>query len=134
VGLIYLDSCVMVYLVERNRDWSAALDKAIAGLGADDVLCISPIVKAECLVAPLKRKDGRLLDLYARHFDGLGVLDIDEPVWLQAAGIRARTSLKLPDALHLACAQRHGCSGLWTNDTRLHVAGGGIARALHELS
>lgn len=133
MGLIYLDSCVLVYLVERNPDWIGPLDAAVNAID-EDVLCISPIVKAECLIAPLRRKDERLLDLYARNFAGFLTLSIDEQVWLEVAAARARTGLKLPDALHLACALHHGCTALWTKDTRLHEASGGIARALHELS
>jgi predicted nucleic acid-binding protein len=42
--------------------------------------------------------------------------------------VRARFGLKPPDALHLACAQHHGCDELWTNDERLTRAGHGMVR------
>ncbi|MBK9656698.1 MAG: PIN domain-containing protein [Rhodanobacteraceae bacterium] len=44
------------------------------------------------------------------------------------AHLRARFALKPPDALHLACAQFHGCDELWTNDARLAQAAHGLAR------
>jgi len=50
-----------------------------------------------------------------------------EPVYPQAAMLRARFSLKTPDALHLACAQHHRCTPLWTNDNRLAQASHGLA-------
>ena len=51
-----------------------------------------------------------------------------EPVYPQAAMLRARFSLKTPDALHLACAQHHRCMALWTNDNRLAQASHGLPR------
>ena len=57
-------------------------------------------------------------------------LEMPEPVFLDAARLRARFGLKMPDALHLACAQRHGCGAFWTNDTRLSAAAGALVRTL----
>ncbi|MGZ8218835.1 type II toxin-antitoxin system VapC family toxin [Methylomagnum sp.] len=51
-----------------------------------------------------------------------------ETVFLRAARLRAAyPSLKTPDALHLACAQRHGCSAFWTRDDRLWRVTGNFA-------
>ena len=46
---------------------------------------------------------------------------------MHAAMLRARWGLKTPDAVHLACAQHHGCDALWTNDDRLARASHGMA-------
>jgi uncharacterized protein len=51
-----------------------------------------------------------------------------EPVYLQAAQLRAHFNLRTPDALHLSCAQHHRCEALWTNDDRLNQASHGLAR------
>ena len=55
------------------------------------------------------------------------LLDMPEQVYLLAAALHARFSLKTPDALHLATAQFHGCQALWTNDDRLASAACGLA-------
>jgi predicted nucleic acid-binding protein len=47
---------------------------------------------------------------------------------LQAAELRGRFGLKTLDALHLSCAQHHGCRALWTNDNGLEQASHGLAR------
>ena len=47
-------------------------------------------------------------------------------MYLMAVRLRAQFNLRTPDALHLACAQAHGCSAIWTNDDRLRAAGHGI--------
>jgi uncharacterized protein len=48
-------------------------------------------------------------------------------VFLQAARARAQFGLNTPDAIHLAAAQYHRCSALWTNDDRLGQAAYGLA-------
>ncbi|WIG54259.1 MAG: hypothetical protein OJF61_000045 [Rhodanobacteraceae bacterium] len=67
---------------------------------------------------------------YTELFATFTGLPISEPVYLQAAHLRARFGLKTPDALHLACAQHHRCEALWTNDNRLARASHGLARKL----
>ncbi|MDM4764273.1 PIN domain-containing protein [Galbitalea sp. SE-J8] len=55
------------------------------------------------------------------------MLDADLAVHERAAELRARHGLRTPDAIHLAVAQRHRCSSLWTNDSRLAPASRDLA-------
>ena len=89
---------------------------------------ISPVVKCECLVGPIKRADLGLQRDFAEFFAQQLSLAMPEPVYLQAAELRAHFGLRTPDALHLACAQHHRCDALWTNDDRLTRASHGLAR------
>lgn len=138
MGLIYLDSCLLIYLLEHHPALGPLIKTAIeketsAAKGAGEPkatasrFAISGLTKMECLVKPM-----RVADLVLqRHFeDGFRLyqpLEMTEVVFLRAAELRARFGLKTPDALHLACAQHHGCSALWTNDDRLARAGHGLA-------
>ncbi|MEI9929943.1 MAG: type II toxin-antitoxin system VapC family toxin [Rhizomicrobium sp.] len=99
----------------------------IAKHRADD-LAISPLVKLECLVGPSKANDSAARKLFLEFFQQFSQLDIPEPAYLRASEIRARYGLKTPDALHLSCAQHHGCGALWTNDARLDKASSDLAR------
>ena len=94
----------------------------------EDRFGISPLVKCECLVGPIKRGDPVLQRAYTELFEQFAPLDMPEPVYLQAAQLRGYFGLRTPDALHLACAQHHGCDALWTNDDRLAQASHGLAR------
>jgi predicted nucleic acid-binding protein len=128
VGLIYLDACLAIYLVEQHPEWAEPLERAMmAQIGAAS-FAISPLVKCECLVGPIKRADPALQRDYVEFFEQHLSLSMPEPVYLQAAELRARFGLRTPDALHLACAQHHRCDALWTNDDRLSRASRGIAR------
>ena len=127
MGLIYLDACLLIYLIERHARLGAPVADAL--VRAEDArFCISPLVKCECLVGPIKRGDPVLERAYTELFEVFVSLAMPEPVYLQAAQLRARFSLRTPDALHLACAQYHRCEALWTNDNRLAQASHGLAR------
>ena len=126
MGLIYLDACLLIYAIEEHPVWA---DKVRAALKSeiDARFAISPLIKLECLVKPLKIGDIALQRRYEAGFNELVQLPMTETIFLQAAMLRARFTLKTPDALHLACAQHHGCTALWTNDDRLAAAGHGLA-------
>ena len=126
MGVIYLDACLLIYLAEGHPRWGAAIVAAMEG--TDARFGISPLVKCECLVGPIKRGDPVLERAYTELFDQFVSLAMPEPVYLQAAELRARFGLKTPDALHLACAQHHRCDALWTNDDRLAEGSHGLAR------
>ena len=83
--------------------------------------------ECECLVGPIKRGDPVLQRAYTELFEQFAPFDMPEPVYLQAAQLRGHFGLRTPDALHLACAQYHGCDALWTNDDRLAHASHGLA-------
>jgi uncharacterized protein len=126
VGLIYLDACLMIYLAEGHARWGEPVANALRA-AREARFGVSPLVKFECLVGPIKRGDPVLERVYTELFDKFAALSMPEPVYLQAARLRAHFGLKTPDALHLACAQHHGCDALWTNDDRLAQASHGLA-------
>jgi len=127
LGLIYLDSCLLIYLVERHPLWGDRLAEAF-GYPAGRLFGISPLVKCECLVGPIKRGDAVLRQLYAIEFERFVPLAMPEPIYLLAAELRAQFGIATPDALHLACAQHHRCDELWTNDDRLARISPGYVR------
>lgn len=128
MGLIYLDACLVIYLVEQHPRWAGVVERAMVAQIGIASFAISPLVKCECLVGPIKRADPSLQRDFAEFFAQLLSLAMPEPVYLHAAELRARFGLKTPDALHLACVQHHRCDWLWTNDDRLTRASHGLAR------
>lgn len=100
--MIYLDSCVVIYLVEKHPVFYAPLDlrfRQHAAVG----FAISPLVMLECLVGPLKQGDTVLQE---RFFTTVTLLPCDETVFREAAQLRVRFGVKTPDALHLSVANR----------------------------
>lgn len=129
--MIYLDSCVLIYAVEDDGELGAQAREALA-LHPDEVFVTSQIARMECLVAPLRKRNVPLEDQYERFFEQLEIVTLTDRVFHRAADLRARNKLKSPDALHLAVAQIHGCTALWTNDARFAAAVGDFAINIFE--
>jgi uncharacterized protein len=126
VGLIYLDSCLLIYAIEDDPLYGRAVRQQLEAI-PNATMVISPLVKFECLVGPMRSGNLQLQQYYEAALAHLAVLPMPEPVFLLGAQIRAHFGLKTPDALHLATAQFHNCEALWTHDARLASAGHGLA-------
>jgi predicted nucleic acid-binding protein len=126
VGLIYLDTCLLIYAFENHPVWGGRVREALAR-ESPERFAISPVVKLECLVAPMQSGNVALQRYYELGFAQFAVLDMPDEVFLQGAMLRARFGLKTPDALHLATAMVHRCDALWTADQRLEQAAHGLA-------
>jgi predicted nucleic acid-binding protein len=118
---VYLDACVVIYRVEGAVPLRAAAQTALDALAADDIACISDLVRMECLIKPLRERDSSLLAAYEAQFAALETLPIVPAIFDLAAELRAGSGLRTPDALHAACAIHHACGELWTNDDRLRA-------------
>ncbi|MGN7701915.1 type II toxin-antitoxin system VapC family toxin [Cellulosimicrobium sp. 22601] len=125
LGVIYLDSCLVIYLVEDAERGSHV--RGLLARHGEEEFAISPLVRLECLAGPLRSGDVELEDRYRAALGLFAEVPLDATVFERATRLRATSSLRTPDALHLAVAQVHGCTALWTNDARLAVAGRGLA-------
>ena len=123
--MIYLDTCIAIYLVEEHPAYHAQIEAALRA--GKLISSISPLVEMESLVLPIKTQRDDLIAKFDQFFAAHRRLPMPAEVYRRAAELRARHSLKTPDALHLATAQYHGCAALWTNDNRLNNAAGSLA-------
>ena len=82
MGLIYLDSCLLIYLTERHALWAELVANALTDV-AEARFAISPLVKFECLIAPLKRGDPVLQSAYFELFALFVSLAMPEAVYLR---------------------------------------------------
>jgi len=127
--VIYLDSCLLMYLVEDHALFGSKVAQAMTEC-ADEEFAISPLVSLECLVGPLRAGDKGLAAVYKKAFSQFRSLAMTEQVFEKAARLRAEHGLRTPDALHLACAQAGRCDALWTNDRRFGKAAPGFVEAI----
>jgi hypothetical protein len=123
VGVIYLDASLVIYLIEEHARWGAPVADAMRRAGQAR-FAISPLVKCECLVGPIKRGDPVLERAYTDLFGVFVSLAMPEPVYLQAALLRARFALRTPDTLHwlaLSTIAARGCGRMTTDWLRPHT-------------
>ena len=117
---IYLDSCLAIYLVEEIPAFVGRLENAMA-VNADAKICISPLTEMECLIMPLRQQNKVLIAKFEDWFRMVEVLPMESEVLREGAQLRADfSSLKTPDAIHLAAALHYQCDEFWTNDNRLN--------------
>ena len=67
MGLIYLDACLLIYLTERHVHWGGLIADAMTR-APNARFGISPLVKCECLVGPIRRGDPVLERAYNELF------------------------------------------------------------------
>lgn len=118
---IYLDTCIVIYFVEKHPLYSGKIEVILNSLGMSNTICFSSLVRLESSVMPLRTNDTTLQRHYRTFFRKQALLEITDECFDQAARLRADfSSLKTPDALHLATAIHHDCDEFWTNDNRLN--------------
>ena len=126
---IYLDACIVIYCVEKHPIYSSKIEALFDELDPGDLLCVSPLVRMECLVMPLRTNDEPLIANFEAFLGAQEMLGIRADIFEHATRIRAEyPSLKTPDALHVATARHYGCNELWTNDDRLARVAAGLNR------
>jgi predicted nucleic acid-binding protein len=120
LGRIAFDTNALIYLLEGQEPHVGRVAEALwrveRGLA---VGVVSTIVEMEVLVRPIR--DQRFdvverVDMLFRNVRTLLIREVDRTVARLAAGLRARTNLKTPDALIAATAVAEGCDAIIGND------------------
>ncbi len=122
---LFLDSCIVIYVVEKIEPWRTRIEEALL-LRKWDRVIVSDLVQLECLIVPYRTSDKAAERAFLQYFERCERAPLQSSTFELAAHIRADHGLKTPDALHLAAALEAGCTELWTNDNRFARAGANI--------
>jgi predicted nucleic acid-binding protein len=122
MSVIYWDSMVFVYLIERHTTYfhtAKTIYEAMKRRG--DTLCTSIVTVGEVLVGPRKLGSqfaaDRILNFFATG--AVRVLPFDLETANQFSFVRAWTTASPADAMHLATASQAQVDLFFTNDRKL---------------
>jgi predicted nucleic acid-binding protein len=120
--LVYLDSNIVIYLIEQPALWGPRARSRVAALRSNhDEIVASDLTRMECRIRPTATGDAQGLALFDSFFSSsdVRVVGLTPSVCDRATIIRATHGLKPMDALHVAAAVENRCDLFITNDTRL---------------
>jgi predicted nucleic acid-binding protein len=119
-GTLYLDSNIIIYLVEQEPRYYPVLSALLARANAGQIeLISSELAILECLVVPLRNQDAELIRDYHDILlsSDMKLIPVSVEVLLEAARLRAlNPRLRIPDAIHWATAILERANYLLTND------------------
>lgn len=117
---IYIAAAPFIYFVEKHTDYFTRVYRVFGLIEATPLRAItSAITLTEIMVQPLRIGN---TDLAQEYHDVLmtsnqfSLVSVTEDIAITAAAIRARYSLRTPDAIHVASAIKTGCDAIFTND------------------
>lgn len=118
--VVYVDTPPLIYYIEKNRKYFDLVREIFESNDRGDFLFVtSSITVAEILSFPNTQQDKELLKIYDQVFQSsrtLLVLPVGFNEARTAGMLRAKHTLKTPDALHLATAMEYKVDYFLTND------------------
>ena len=115
-----LDTVALVYFLERHPIHHDTARRILKRIEEGEIAgVISSLVFAELFVPAYRAGDNQRVGSVLRlltSFPNLRILDITPEISVEAARLRARYSLRTPDAIHAATALAVGADVFVTND------------------
>ncbi|MEH2066577.1 MAG: type II toxin-antitoxin system VapC family toxin [Nostoc sp.] len=123
VNKVFLDTSPVIYYVEAVPAFVEVVRGIFTLIGKEQIQgVVSPVTLAECITLPIRLGQLELRERFTNLLtatDGIVLVNIDAVIAQQAAELRIRYGLKLPDALQIAVVICDGCEAFLTNDVAL---------------
>lgn len=120
---VFVDTAVFIYFIERDPKYLNTVKPVFLEIEAGNIDAItSTITLLEVLVLPFRKSNQELVDNYTNlilNSDHLTTYEIFHEVSVQASRLRARYSIRTPDAIQIAVALLYGAQAFLTNDASL---------------
>jgi len=116
-SIVLVDSAPWIYVLEgRSRFAEKFIGLFEAAAQQELELALSTITLSEILAGPYKNGQTALAKRYEKALASYRVVELSVPISVLASQLRARFSLKLPDAIQVATALDIGADALVTHD------------------
>ncbi len=120
---VCIDTAPFIYFIEKNPRYLNVVRPVFAEIDAGRIEAItSTITLLEVLVQPIRKSNKNLAEKYREvllYSEGLTTFEILHEVSEMSSELRAKYSIKTPDAIQLAVGILYGASRFITNDPAL---------------
>jgi predicted nucleic acid-binding protein len=122
-AIIGFDTMIFIYQFEDHPAFGPLTNTLFEALENDELVAqLSVLLAGEVLVGPKRAGNRQMLLHYRRVFSSypnLTLHPVTMPVMERMSDLRAKYSLRTPDAIHVATGLLHGAQAFVTNDKRL---------------
>lgn len=124
IGLrVCIDTAPFIYFMEKHEKYHKVIKPVFVEIAAGNIEAItSTVTLLEVLVYPFKMKNESLAEKYRAillNSEGLITFEILHEVSEMASKLRAKYSIRTPDALQIATGVLYGATTFLTNDPDL---------------
>lgn len=120
---VCIDTAPIIYFIEKHDRYLHVLRPLFVEIDAGNIEAItSTVTLLEVLVQPLRSKNEGLANRYRNillYSEGLTTFEVLHEVSEMASQLRARYSIKTPDAIQIAVGILYGANRFLTNDPAL---------------
>ncbi len=120
---ICIDTAPFIYFIEKDPKYLSIVRPIFAEIDAEKIDALtSTITLLEVLVLPFKTKNESLAEKYREillYADGLTTFEISHEVSELSSKLRAKYSIRTPDAIQIAVGIVYGADAFLTNDSDL---------------
>lgn len=120
---VFIDTAVFIYFIEGDPRYLNIVKPVFLEIDTGNIDAItSTITLLEVLVLPFKKRNQALVDKYRNlilNSDHLTTYEVFHEVSVLASRLRARYSIRTPDAIQMAVGVLYGAQAFLTNDADL---------------
>jgi len=120
VQRLYIETAPFIYFIETHPTYIKRMNTVIEAVENNPIEAFSSVITlTEVLNQPLKMGNEMLAQAYRDiliNSGGYQLIPVNTIIAEAAADLRARYSLRTPDALHVASAINAACDAFLTND------------------
>ena len=124
---VCIDTAPIIYFIEKHKRYLNVVRPVFAEIDAGKIEAItSTITLLEVLVHPFRTNNETLAERYREillYSEGLTTFEIVHGVSEMASKLRAKYSIKIPDAIQIAVGVLRGADKFLTNDPALKKVG-----------
>ena len=125
---VYFDANPIIYFIEQNTQFAEAVTPLFEMIGDGSILAFtSELSLTEVLIKPIRDNRIQVIQTHKELLldpELFTLISPNQDTFLLAAELGGKSSMRTPDAIHMACAIESKCKYFITNDKGIKSIGG----------